>query len=317
VVRAALILLLVVGWLATEASGAPAARQRVVLADGDPELRHAMAQALAPWHLEVVIDGVPPADTAMAQERADADTARFVVWRDAGELVVYDRELGFAERRDSQVGVLDPPAAAAAALTIKTMMRLPPPPPPSGDAAGSSLAAAPPDPARALRFEAGLAMRIAVGDTAETSLRFAGAGMLRPWATSGWRFGLAGDGGTSTSVSRAGFKGDWSDWGAFAVVSWTYGREPWELEPRAGVGLRRSSLQGTEMMVSRSEVATLPAASAGLTARGRRAGWTLGVAVNVDVGVGAPTYSKAGAAAEIFQVPGIGGAVGAFVALDL
>src|SRR5262249_10223341 len=104
--RASLLYLLVVGWLATAVEAAPMARERVVLADPDPELRHAVEQVLAPWHLEVVIEGPPPTDTAMAEQRADADTARFVVWRDGDELLVYDRELGFTERRDSRTGTL-------------------------------------------------------------------------------------------------------------------------------------------------------------------------------------------------------------------
>ncbi|HEX7840230.1 MAG TPA: hypothetical protein VF469_22285, partial [Kofleriaceae bacterium] len=113
--RAAVLLLIagLIGW-SWAASAAPSPRRRVVLADPDPELRHAMEQALAPWRLDVVIEGPPPTDDGAARERADADTARFVVWRDGGELVVYDRELGSLERRASRAGVLDPPTAAAA-----------------------------------------------------------------------------------------------------------------------------------------------------------------------------------------------------------
>jgi hypothetical protein len=314
VARAGLTFLLVVGWLATAAAGAPGARQRVVLADPDRELRHAMEQALAPWHLEVVIEGPPPADTMMAQERADTDTARFVVWRDGEQLVVYDRELGFTERRDSRSGALDPPTAAAAALTIKTMMRLPPPPP-AEDARPPD--GAKPEPGLEVRIQAGLATRIMRGDTTETSARFGGAVAIRPWAAWGWRFGLAGTGGTPTSVLRAGFKGTWSEWVVLGVVSWTYARDVWEIEPHAGAGVRRSALDGDEMAVPRSEAAMLPTAGGGLTVRLRHAAWSLGATVDVDGSFGTPTYSKTGASAEIFQVPGVGVELGAVIAVDL
>ncbi|HSS01186.1 MAG TPA: hypothetical protein VLM79_29210, partial [Kofleriaceae bacterium] len=167
----------VLGWLAV-ADASPAASQRVVLADADPELRHAVEQVLAPWHLAVVIEGPPPTDTAMAEQRADADTARFVVWRDGEQLVVYDRELGSTERRDSRSGVLDAPTAAAAALTIKTMMRLPPPPEVPARAPPAEPA---PEGRVEVRLEAGVATRLASGD-ASTSARLAGAVQLRPWS---------------------------------------------------------------------------------------------------------------------------------------
>jgi hypothetical protein len=303
--------LLVVGWFVTTATGAPSARQRVVLADPDLELRHAMEQALAPWHLDVVIEGPPPIDTAMAQQRADADTARFVVWRDGDQLVVYDRELGYTERRGSRSGVLDPPTAAAAALTIKTMMRLPPPPP-------EAVAVAVPAPDGIdVRIQAGVATRIMRGDTTETSTQLGGAVAIRPWASSEWRFGVTGAGGTSTSVSRASFKGTWREWAVLGMVSWTYARGAVELEPHAAAGIRRSTLDGDEMGVARSEAATLPTVGAGLTARLRHGRWSLGASLDADVSFGTPTYSKANAPAEIFQVPGVGVELGAAIAVDL
>ncbi len=303
--------MLVVGWLAGSAVAAPVARQRVVLADLDPELRHAMEQVLAPWHLEVVVEGPPPPDTAVARERADADTARFVVWRDGEQLIVYDRELGSTERRDSRAGVLDPPTAAAAALTIKTMMRLPPPPP--------AEPAAPPVAERApwLRIQAGIATRIARGGSTDISARFGGAAAIRPWSSSGWRFGLAGDGGTATPVSAASFEGTWREWAVLGVMSWTHVLGGWELEPHAGVGIRRSSLSGTEMNAPRSEAATLPNVRAGMSVRRRYARWTLGAALDVDASFGGPTYSKTVGAAEIFQVPGYAVELGAVIAVDL
>jgi hypothetical protein len=121
-----------------------------------------MEQALAPWHLEVVIESSPPTDTAMAGARAEADTARFVVWRDGMQLVVYDRELEFTERRDSRSGALDPPTAAAAALTIKMMMRLPLPPEADAPALSSGTPAVS---GWGLRLEVGLAGRLTYGSS--------------------------------------------------------------------------------------------------------------------------------------------------------
>jgi len=314
VVRGALIFLLVVGWPAAVV-GAPAARQRVVLADPDPELRHAMEQALAPWHLEIVIEGPPPTDTAMAQERADADTARFVVWREGAELLVYDRELGFTEQRTSQSGVLDPPTAAAAALTIKTMMRLPPPPPPAEVTPPVAPKAA--SPSFEVRIQAGVATRIAYGSETDVTARFGGAAEIRPWGSSGWRFGVAGDGGTAANVDRASFKGTWREWAVLGLVSWTYTQGAWEFEPHAGGGIRSSTLDGVEMNGVRHASVTLPTARGGLWVRWRAFRWTFGAALDVDGSFGTPTYSKTGAPAEIFQVPGIGIEVGAVVAVDL
>jgi hypothetical protein len=311
-VARALIFLLALAWFAP-AAAAPVARQRVVLADPDPELRHAIEQVLAPWRLEVVIEGPPPADTAMAEQRADADTARFVVWRDGDQLVVYDRELGFAERRPSRSGVLDPPTAAAAALTIKTMMRLPPPPaeppvaqPPVADEGGIEL-----------RVQAGVATRIAGGTSTAVTARVGGAVALRPWRTSGWRIGVAGDGGTATAVSRASFNGTWSEWAVLGLVSWTYARGGWELEPHAGAGVRRSALDGTEMGTPRSESATLSSVRGGVWVRRRFSRITVGVALDADRSFGTPTYSKNIGAAEIFQVPGMAVELGGVLAVDL
>ncbi|MEJ7599621.1 MAG: hypothetical protein WKG01_17065 [Kofleriaceae bacterium] len=100
--------------------------RRVLLADADPE-PGAVRATLAPWRLEVVVETTVPADAKQAQMIGETQTARFVVWRVRGELVVYDRDRGAVEQRAAPVGRLDPASAAAAALTVKTLMRLPPP----------------------------------------------------------------------------------------------------------------------------------------------------------------------------------------------
>jgi len=313
--RAGWLSVVVVGWLATAAIGEPVARQRVVLADLDPELRHAMEQSLAPWHLQVVVESMAPDNTAAAEQRADIDTARFVVWRDADQLIVYDRELGSVERRDSRAGVLDPPTAAAAALTIKTMMRLPPPADePIALPAPVPVAA---EPASLVRIQARVSTRVAPGDATAVTARVGGTATLRPWPAWGWRFGISGDGGSSTSVSRAGFKGAWSEWSLAAVASWASVFGAWQLEPDAGFGLRRSTLDGTEMSAARTETATLMTVRGGLWVCRRYARWTFGVGVHGDATLGAPTYTKLGAAAEIFRVPGVAVELGLGVAIDL
>jgi hypothetical protein len=294
------------------ALGAPSPRQRVVLADPDPELRHAMEQALAPYRLEVVIEVTAPTDDSIAQERADADTARFVVWRDGEQLVVYDRELETTERRDSQSGMLDPPTAAAAALTIKTMMRLPPPPPEQPPAPPR-----PAEPGIEVRLQAGIASRIARSDQTDTTARYGGAATILPFPGLGLRFGVAGDTGSATTVDRASFKGTFSDWSVLGVIGWTYAHDFWELEPHIGFGVRRTTLDGDEQGTPRTETATLTTARAGVWARLRYASFAVGVALDIDEVFGTPTYTRTDTPAEVFQVPGTGIELGAVITVDL
>jgi hypothetical protein len=313
VTRPGSLVLVIAAALSGAAHGAPHAQQRVVLADPDPELLHAMEQALAPYHLQVVIEGPAPTDAAIAAQRADADTARFVVWRDGAELVVYDRELDSTERRASQAGVLDPPTAAAAALTIKTMMRLPPPPPPDEPAPPPTAAGG----GIELRVQAQIASRIARGDGTSVSARYGGALAIRPWPGAGVRFGIAADTGSATGVDRASFKGTWSEWAALGIVGWTFARGAWELEPHLGFGARRSTLDGSEMGTPRSETATLANARAGVWARWRLAWFTVGATLAVDEVFGTPTYTKTNSPAVVFQVPGTGVELGGVIAVDL
>src|SRR5690349_613165 len=275
-----------------------------------------MEQALAPYHLEVVIEGPAPTDIAIAQQRADADTARFVVWRDGAELVVYDRELGSSERCASQAGVLDPPTAAAAALTIKTMMRLPPPPPPDEPAPPPASAASAASGIE-LRLQAQIASRITRNGNADASTRVGGALAIRPWSGAGLRFGIAADLGSATSVDQASFKGTWSDWAALGIVSWTFAHGAWELEPHIGFGVRRSKLDGTEMTTPRTETATLSTARAGMWVRLRLARFTVGATLAVDQVFGTSTYKKTSGQADIFQIPNSGIELGGVIAIDL
>lgn len=315
---------LVLIWLTAAcltARAAPA-RLRVVLADPDLELRHAVSQALAPWQLELVVDAgaahVAGADDA--ERRASAAGARFVVWRAGGELVVYDRESRAIERRASRAGAFDPVTAASAALTIKTMMRLPAPPPPVPEAPPVP-DAAPPAPPRStadapgLRVEAGPALRIAFGDDTAVVPRVAGAVLLRPWAA-GWRFGAGAEVGGGIDVNRASFKGTWSDSAAHVIAAWTHAAGRWELEPRVALGLRWSSLDGTEMNTPRSESSIAVAAGLGVAGRLRLGDWTLGARVELDRAFHTPTYTKADTPAEVFQVPATGLMLGATLSWD-
>jgi hypothetical protein len=118
-------------------------------------------------------------------------------------------------------------------------------------------------------------------------------------------------------VSRASFKGTWSEWAALGLVGWTHARGAWELEPHLGLGIRRSTLDGSEMTTARTETATLATARAGVWARWRYARVSLGATFDVDTTFGTPTYTKTGTPAEVFQVPGTGVELGAVIAIDL
>ena len=298
--------------IAAAAGGARAApaQERVVLADPDPELLRAVRSTLAPWKLEVIVDASAPGDALEAEARADARNARFVVWRREGALVVFDRDRGSAEERDTTIGALDPVEAAAAALTVKTLMRLPPPPEDPGGPGGS------PRPRSELRAQAAAATRVARGSSTEVGGRFIAALLARPLPQLEWRIGLAIDLGSSAGVERAGFQGSWADWAVIALTSWTFLRPPWEIEPQLGAGLTRSTLDGVAMSASRREVATLGMLRAGVAVKHRFGRWTLGGAVGLDRILGTPTYTRPGSTAQIFEVPGASFAFGVLAAVD-
>lgn len=283
-------------------------QDRVVLADPDPELLRAVQSALAPWRLEVVVDGSAPVDDVDAGTRAIAMGARFVVWRREGALVVFDRDRGSTDERASSTGPLDAVDAAAAALTVKTLMRLPPLP-------GDEL---PPieEPGLELRAQAALATRIARGSTTEVGGRFVAAVLLRPLPRLPWRIGAAGDLGSPAQVQHAGFRGTWTDWAVLALTSWTFHRADWEIEPQLGAGVTRSSLEGTEMSAGRHELATLVLLRGGVAVRRRVGRWTFGGSVGADRILGTPTYTRSGSSARIFEVPGLAATLGVLAAAD-
>jgi hypothetical protein len=311
----ALIALLV---LTRVASAAPSTR--IVLVDRDPELRRSVASVLEPWRIEVVLDQ-GTVDEAQAQARAEAMNARFVIWREHGQLVVFDRERVTAERRDASDGALDPVSAAGVALTVKTMLRLPPlpPPEPEQEPPPAVTAASPSSPGFDVRLQTGIAMRIARGSETELGARFTFAALAHPWSSSGWRVGIAGDLGTASSFQRAGLTGTWSDWAALAVASWTAERGAWEIEPWLAGGVTRSSMRsaGTGMAMSQSDTTFLPAARGGGTVRLRVGAWSAGVSLGAEATIGAPTYTKVGTSAALFEVPWFAAVAGVVVAAEL
>ena len=292
--------------LATPAIAAPVAfagpsASRVVLADGDPELRRAVDASLKPYRIEVVVDPVPPSDLAGAEARAEGRHARFVVWREGSELVVFDHETAALERRVAQDGAFDPVSAAAAALTVKTMMRLPPEPPPE-------VAVLAPPPARVapdtggieLRLDGVIGARYEVGLDSTVALRFGLRALVRPWRDDGWRLGIAGDLGAAADVEQAGFRGTWSNWAALAVAS--YELVP-EVEAWVGGGIEHSDLSGIEMTTPRTESATLLAGRAGVIARYRLGAFTVGAGLTLEGVANTPTYTKTRSSNAIFEVP--------------
>ena len=302
-------------------TAAPPTELRIVLADKDPELRRALETALAPWHLQVVLDDPKPTTIVQAKQRADFSNARFVVWRDRGQLVVFDREHQAIDRRSVRSGALEPVNAAAAALTVKTMMRLPPPPNPVAPVvveAPPIVAPVVPEPAGiSVRVQGGIAMRIAHGSQTDTGARFTLLGMIRPSPEVGWRFGVAGDVGASAGIDRAGFRGRASDWALLAIASWTQEHGTWELEPWLAGGMARTSVSGVDMMATQSEGATLATLRAGLVVRLRYGTWTLGGTVGLEATLGTPTYMKAGTGAAYYEPPSFAVAAGAVIAADL
>jgi hypothetical protein len=301
--RAAILVLA----LAATASAEPTAR--VVLVDSDPELQRAITTALAPWRLELIVDPTP-VDAESVSERADARSARFVVWREGSDLIVFDRDRGEAEHREASTGALDPVAAAAAALTVKTLMRLPPPEP---------VVVPPVEPPSGpeVRVQAGFITRLVHGSETDLGARFVGAALVRPWADGGWRFGLAGDIGTTTDIQQSGFKGTWSDWAVLAVASWTHLRGNIEVEPYLAAGITRSTFVGNEMMISRDESALLAALRGGLWVRWRHGMWSLGGVAGLDAVPGTPTYTKTNNDSLIYEVPSLGAVIGIVIAADL
>lgn len=298
-----------------------AAGPRAVVADGDVQLRAAIADSLKPWLIEVVPVEAAPADMAAAVQQATDASARYVIWRDGAEVVVLDREGDRVDRRAAPAGTLDALAAAAVALSVKTMLRLPDlppgtvvekpkpkhvPPPVVPDMDGVEL--------RVMALAGG---RFEYGLDSNVALRFGGGFALRPWRDAGWRFGAIGDGGASATVDQAGFHGRWNNWSVLALASWdTALDDHWELGPWIAVGFEHSTLTGTQGMTHRSEEAFSPALRGGAAARYRSGAWFVGGQLALETLLTNTTYTKPMSAAQVFEIPRIGAVLSLLVGVD-
>jgi hypothetical protein len=295
------------------------ASPRAIVADGDIQLRAAIADSLRPWLIEVVAAPSAPADQAAATQQASDAGARYVIWREGAELVVLDREGDRIERRAAPAGTLDALAAAAAALSVKTMLRLPalpagtiiekPKPHVHHDDAGDGVE---------LRVSALVGERFEYGLDSNLALRFGGSFGLRPWRDAGWRFGAIGDGGGSATVDQAGFHGRWSNWSVLALASWDASLDDhWEVGPWVAFGFERSTMTGTEMMTSRTEEAFSPAVRGGVAARYRTGAWFVGGQLAVEGLLTNTTYTKKlDSSAQVFEIPRIGAVLSVIVGVD-
>lgn len=314
---AALLVILVTG----RALAAPP--DRVLLADPDPELLHAVESSLSPWKLAIIVEREIPANDSTAHARAEVTGARFVVWREKDQLVVFDRDRDTSERRPARAGSFDAVTAAAAALTVKTMMRLPPPPAEPAEAIVTP--AVPVAPANGddrveIRLEAGAAARVAAGSDEGVGARARIAVMVRPSTAYRWRIGLRGDLGTASAIDRSGFSGTWSDWALVAAASWTYARAAWEIEPWLGGGIQRGTLSGTEMSSAREEHANLLSVRGGTYLRRRFAALTAGLGLELVGTPTAPAYTRdtpGMGMPAVFEASRFSVVVGLAVAVDL
>lgn len=287
-----------------------AASPRAVVADGDPTLRAAIAESLRPWLIEVVAEAAAPPDRDAATIQGADAGARYVIWREHGELVVLDLQRGELARRPAPAGPLDAFSAAAAALSVKTMLRLPAPgtveqtaPPPTTDEMELRMSAL-----TGSRFEYGLDGNIA--------LRFGASVELRPWKDLGWRFAAIGDFGAPAGVDQAGFHGEWWNWSALLGASWSYETGAWELGPWLAVGVEHSSLDGTEMMMARHDEALSPALRGGAAVRYRLDGVTLGAQLAVETLLTRTTYTKLVGPAQVFEIPPVGAVLSFVIGYD-
>lgn len=337
--------------VATSLAHAEPQRSRIVLADPDPALRAAIERTLSPWRIEVVVEPAAPTTQAKAGELARLRAAHFVVWREGGELVVLDQRRNAIEHREASVGVLAPADAAAAALTVKTLMRLEPPPavgttpPPTaarkpsvaasasepiGEPVGESIGdpigepdVAAPDPAPSVATEPEFVVQLGLGTRAaagtDVGVRGFATVLVQPWSIP-LRFGVTGEGGSSTDVKEGSFRGTWRDWSLVATASYAIALERWELEPFVGAGVARSVLSGLEMTVPRDEAATLPVLRAGGWVRWREGRWSIGGEVSGEVTPGAPTYTStagmSGNPKPTFAVPSLALGIGVFASAD-
>jgi hypothetical protein len=244
---------------ATAAASGRAGAETLVMVSPPPELDAAVRTSLAPWRVKIIVVDLAsgtPAELALAQG------AGFVVWRDDGELVLWDAQAGVGERRDIPPD-LDDANAAALALSIKTWMHLGAPPLPGGtDVIGvgptdntggngevhDTIPVPPPPPLEPprLRVEAAGGTRTNINDDGRALFRAAIAAVAR---TGPLDLVLGFELGPSQSTTDAVAAGDLStiDVSAHARYGVPVTRSL-TLSPSAGVVLVRSSFTGLDEM---------------------------------------------------------------------
>jgi hypothetical protein len=297
----------------------PAAGERLVLADMDIELLHALETTLAPWKVAVVTYETAPATNDEANALAKDQGARFVAWRHEGQMIVYDVASGAADQQESKVGALDPADAAAAAELVKVLMHLPPleapeAPPPRPT---TKQAQPVPDGGLELRGQLGFGIRVTRGDDRAIGVRIDAVVLARPWLARPWRFGVAGEAGPTASIEKAGFIGTWRDWAVLGLASWTFVGRTREVEPFIAAGVARSLVRGVEDTMARSEGTTMPLFRAGGWVRWHLGRWSVGGALSIDVTPTAPAFARRVDDGTLYQVSQSAIAFGLFGAADL
>ena len=298
----------------------PPVEERLVLADVDLELLHALESTLEPWKVAVVTYEVAPATNEEADALAKERGARFVAWRREGQMIVYDVASSAADQQESKPGPLDPADATAAAQLVKLLMHLPPPlPEPEDRPSPPSTNHAQPAAAVGLelRGQLGFAIRVTRGGDRAIGPRIDAVMLARPWRSRPWRFGLAGEAGPTAKIEKASFNGTWRDWAVLGLASWSFAGRTREVEPFVGAGIDRSLVRGVEGTMARSEGSTMPLFRAGARVRWRLGRWSVGGSLSVDLTPTAPSFAKRDDDGTLYEVSQSAIAFGLFAAGDL
>jgi len=209
-------------------AGVARAGDRLVLVAPPPALTHAVADQLAPWQIDVIVDGEPiPTSDDAARVVAGRFHARAVAWIDGAQLVVFERRTGMA-RRPAAVP-LDGARAAALALSLKTILResgwSAPPPPPPPVTVGASIAAG-------VRLRgAGAEPRVTLGIDTRIAALHAGVGL---------RAGL----GAGVPAREGSFSGTWVDRAVGLVVTVPGRLGAFDLGAGAGASVHLTQIHG-------------------------------------------------------------------------
>ena len=255
-------------------------RRDVLVLGGGQAFHEAVTVTLSPWALGVAdVDAAPPSSDVLraateARALAERHHAIAVVWVAGGAkerqhaLFVYDAATDqLVARPLAQAPPFDSPTAAAAALSVKTLLRAstvappderlgarpaaapaPPPPspspapPPEAADASPTPAARPSEAAERVVVEVSGGAR-AVADAVDTRI---GVG-ASAWLGQGRRLGvgLVGRAGPGLAVDTPSFVGRWSELGLAPSVRARVPLAPaLTLEPRAGVGLHETRIDG-------------------------------------------------------------------------